>query len=184
MQAMIAEFETLVPPRSLLGRELKALLKERDKQEALFDLAIDKMDYETSPLRRANCAIERFIDNWLPRVQSALVRVEAESLVRFNARQDSVLMWEYGTPTPVDRRSEATIWARHALDRFREVRPAMRRAKMYHPHVLVELLSAWKVFRHELRLWKYARVPFDGSQAMASMLQFFMRLDLLGAVND
>jgi len=184
MNEMIAEFDALVPPKSLLGRELKALIKERDRQALAFDSASDKMQYDTSAYRRSSMAIERFLRQWLPRIREANARMADDAASRLAAHQESVLSHNYGITTPVDRRTESRIWMHYTVERYRLIRPSLARIRRYNPGVISELLMRLKTFRHELRLWKYARIPFDGSQAMASMIQVIACLTGLGAFYD
>lgn len=184
MNEMIREFEALVPAKSLLGRELKALIIERDTQAGLFEAAAAPLTYDTSPYRRANMSIERFLRYWLPRVLETNLRLADEDTQQERLRATSLLEYEYGTRVPVERRIEARMWAQYALNRYRKAHPKLYRVRRYNPSLISELLLAWKTFRHEIRLWKYARSPFDGSQAMTSMMQVIVQLDGVNSFND
>lgn len=177
-------FNELVPLKSTLGREFQWLLKERQSQQQAFEQAADKMVYETSPYRRSVMAVDRFLSEWLPRVQRAVVVMDAQAKENLLNHEAATLRWEFGMETPVDRRSEARIWQHYALSKYRILRPQIKRCKIYHPLLVSRILSAWKTFRNETMIWKYGGMPWDGSRAMHAMFDFILNLDLLSSVDD
>lgn len=177
-------FEQLVPVKSVLGREFQSLKKERQKQQDAFERSTDKMGYETSPYRMANLATERFIREWLPRVERAYVVLGNQAKENMLNHESATLRWEFGLKTPVDRRTEARIWQHFALSRYRDHRQLVSRCKIYQPNLVDKIRKAWRHFRKESMIWKYGGTPWDGSRAMHAMLDFILQVDLLAAVND
>jgi hypothetical protein len=175
-----AELESLVPTKSVLGREWNALKSERDKQRHAFESAPDKMDYNTLLYRRSNFACQRFISEMLPRIieaKKSLGSRAVESLEKHQERNEIKL----------DRKDTADIWSHFVLERIRKYisRQDRRRMKSYHPGVYSAVIVNLRSFRKELRRWTYGgSQPFDGSQAMSAMFKAILSLHLLEAAND
>lgn len=181
----VAEFEQLVPEKSPLGREWYKLKAEHETQRVKFENAPDKMDYDTSYYRRAGFALETFLDNWLPRVQKAMIVLDKRATDALAERALATQRKDDKHHVQLSRRTTARIWQHHALQKYRDTFPrGVKKLNAYHPGHVGALIRAWKTFRREMVLWKYGHQDFDASQAMQAMLNFFVQLDLLAASND
>ena len=177
------QFEHLVPFKSVLGREFLALQAERNKQRSFFESAKDKMDFDTTPYRRSEIALGRFLDDMIPLVIKGQA-VLAESGDRLSVAEEKILyspIWGI----KADRRSLRVIWMNFAFERVSLALPKPRRQfRIYHPVLWHTLVSLCKKFRDESRRWTYGGQPFDGSRAMHAMIDFQLQARLLGSVND
>lgn len=179
------QFERTVPLRSVLGNEFLALQKERNHQRKRFEECMDKMAYDTIPYRRSVITLSRFIDEMLPQIIKYTddMKQSGEGLNRaeMDARNP---LWQ--GPLIMDRRSERIIWTRFAIERYYAALPKTTRSQLrkYHPSLWTDLRSAWKKFRSDIHLWQNARMPYDGSQAMRSMIHFQITARLAASVND
>lgn len=178
---MIEEFVKLVPMESVLGREFKGLRAHLETRKVEFESARDKMDYDTSAYRRANLALRRFLDEWIPRCQRAVPVLEQRAVERLALLEQQSLH----NRVEWSRRSEARVWQHYALDHYRKNLPSkIRRVRWYNPNLVHALFKAWRIFRLETRRWKYERIPWDGSRAMHAMIRFIVLIDDLAVSHD
>jgi hypothetical protein len=178
------QFAKLAPQKSVLGREFLALVAERDKQKLLFESAPDKMDYDTTPYRRAGIALGRFLDDMIPLVIKHAYKVEDARTTLERAEAKAQYTDYHGIK--LDRRSHQIIWTRFAIERYRLAiaKKDRKKFKMYHPQLWRELGEAWQEFRREIKRWQFGGMPYDGSQAMHSMISFQVKARLLASAND
>lgn len=178
------QFVQVVPTKSVLGREWEALKKEREKQQRAFESAPDKMDYNTSPYRRANFACDKFLSEMMPRILKAKELLDDRATNALALAESNALHPRHGIS--FFRKDEKDIWSHYALERLRKNLSRVQRQKFkgYHPDVYSSVAASLRTFRTELVRWKFGGQPFDGSQAMHSMFQFILRLHLLEAAND
>lgn len=179
------QFGNLVPSKSALGREFLALQAERDKQKLLFESDPNHMACDTLSYRRAEIALARFLDDMFPLVVRYANKVE-EARTRIELAEAKAQYADYGHGIHLDRRSHQIIWTRFAIERYRFAiqKKDRKRFKMYHPILWKELGAAWQEFRHEIKRWQFSGMPFDGSQAMHSMISFQVKARLLASAND
>lgn len=164
------EMNLRIPLKSPLGREWVALLKTRDYEKQLFESSTEKMAYNISNYRRANMAVLRFIELWLPRIQKAQDVLTPRAIFTLEAHQNKILSHD---GIYLNRHTIMRIWQRHAIMRYREIiSEGAVVLKRYHPSMLHELQNLWKQFRADLQAWRRMTSPFDGSQACYSMIQF------------
>jgi len=179
------KFLKLVPMKSVLGREFLALQAERDKQKTSFESAEDKMAADTTPYRRSELALEKFLEVTLPLVMAAHMKLD-ESLPRLEVAQQKAQMGFEKHSIRINRRDEMIIWTRFAIERYRELLPkkSRKQLKAYHPGLWHDIGIAWKEFRQEIKRWQYGGQPYDGSQAMHTMIAFQLKCRYLGVAND
>jgi hypothetical protein len=177
-------FEKMVPMKSVLGREFLSLQSERDKQKAAFEASKDPLAVDTQPYRRAGIALEKFLESTLPLVMAAQLKLQEAKEGLETAEEKAQRNNSHGIV--LDRRSIQIIWTRFALERYRAVLPKTERKKLkaFHPGLYQDIGQAFKKFRFEIKRWQYGGQPFDGSQAMHSMIAFQLKARLLGAAND
>lgn len=165
--------------RSVLGREFLALQSERNKQKQLFESAPQKMAADTLSYRRAEIALGRFLDDMIPRITKAnfsLLRTQSRLDLTESKAKDKIQM---------SRQDAKIIWHNFATERYQIlVDPYKATFKKYHPSLLQELDNKWNVFEKELDRWVFGGQPFDGSQAMSTMIDFQIQCRLLAAHND
>ena len=185
MQEDEIKFAKLVPLKSVLGREFLALQTERDKQKLAFESAPNKMDVDTTAYRRAEIALEKFLEAMLPPVMATLLKLE-NARERLEIAEAKAQNNEYGHGIVLDRRSMQIIWTRFAIERYRLALPKKerKRLKAYHPGLWHDLGTAWLAFRKEIKRWQFGGQPYDGSQAMHSMIAFQVKARLLASAND
>lgn len=176
-------FKKICPMKSVLGREFLALQSERNKQRESFGSSADKMGHDTGPYRRSDMALNRFLDEMIPRildVEEKLKEAKPKIEIAEHRAQDN----KHGIV--IDRRSEQIIWTRFAIEQYRLLIPKKSRKKLkaYHPGLWNDLGQAWTAFRNEIKRWQFGGQPFDGSQAMHTMLKFQVKTRLLVAAND
>lgn len=185
MEDQERHFERLIPMRSALGREFLALQSERNKQRMKFESATDKLAYDTIPYRRSEIALGRFLDDMIPLVSKHLEKMKTAQVGMDRAEEDAKYPL-FGLGIRIDRRSEQIIWTRFAIERYRAViAPDYRKKyKMYHPALWSDLRSAWREFRKQIKRWQFGGQPFDGSQAMHSMIAFQLKARLIASCDD
>lgn len=178
-------FERLVPLKSALGREFLALQAERDKQKMIFESSPNKMAADTLAYRRSEIALGRFLDDMIALVTKHQEKLAPAKLGLAMAEEDAKNPL-FGPPLHIDRRSERIIWTRFAIERYRIALPQKdwKFMKACHPGLWSELRQAWRDFRNEIRIWQRGHQPFDGSQAMHTMIAFQIRARLLACAND
>lgn len=179
------QFEHVCPLKSALGREFLALQSERNKHRQTFEASPDKMAADTLAYRRSEIAMGRFLDDMIPLVMEYQEKMKTVKIGMERAEYAAKNpMW--GSELKIDRRSEQIIWTRFAIERYRLAVPKKDRRlyKRCHPKLWQELGQAWAAFRSEIKRWQQGRQPYDGSQAMHTMIAFQMKARLLAASND
>lgn len=173
------KFEKMIPMQSVLGREFLALQANRDRERIKFESSHDKMGINTHPYRAAEIALSNFLITMIP-----LIEKSKESLAGAESRIE-VFEDKAKEEMRIDRRSQRIIWTRFTLDRYREIaKPVKKKIRMYHPGLWVDMISAWRDFKKEIKRWEFGGMPYDGSQAMNSMIDFQIKCRLVGAAND
>ena len=176
------EFERLVPMRSVLGAEFLGLQKELNKQRTAFESCKDRMGYDTISYRRAEITLGRFLDDFIPLIHKANA-VLAPSKERLEIAEAKLQNKDRGIV--LTRKMTKRIWIVFALERYRLfAKPLKKEFKKYHPGMWKDLLVAWSVFRKEVNRWMYGGQPYDGSQAMAYMIDFQIKCRLMSSIND
>ena len=179
------QFEHLVPMKSVLGREFLALQAERDKCKLEFEASPDKMAADTLAYRRSEIALARFLDDMLKRILETKPRLD-DARERLEIAEAKAQNNSHGHGINLDRRSMVIIWTRFAIDRYRlhVSKDTRKQVKQWHPELWKELGNRWMEFRKQLKKWQFGGQPFDGSQAMHSMIAFFTQAHQIKASND
>ena len=172
-------FQQICPMKSCLGREFLTLSAERDKQKSVFESVKNKMDFDTQPYRRSEIAVSVFLTYTLPLIDNYNRKVPLSS------HQNLELMTGRSRPS-IDRQSERIIWVRFAIERYRELihTEDKKKYRMYHPVLWKELHDSARMFWKEISKWVYGHQPFDGSQAMHSMINFQVAVRSLACANE
>ena len=175
-------FESVVPEKSVIGREWKVLKAERDKAQALFASLENKMEADTTVYRRSNMAVHAFLEEMLPLVlKAATIDGRAKDTLDLAASKAQYSYHGF----KLDRWTEARIWLHHCIDRYRVHLPkSLQPYRAYHPTLCRQIDVAMRTFWKDLHQWLWLGVPWDGSQAMHSMYAVILKAQLLGHAND